>query len=52
MIEAVALRGILTLWLEGRTVDIDLDGLGLAEVIGYVERKTGKRVNLLAGSFN
>lgn len=52
MIAAVALRGILTLWFRGQTVDIDLDGLKLAEVIEYVERKTGKQVRLLAGHFN
>ncbi len=49
MITAVALRGILTLSFEGRTVNIDLEGLRLTDVIEYIERKTDKRVNLLAG---
>jgi hypothetical protein len=49
MIQAVALRGVLALYYEGRTVEIDLSGLRLADVIEYVERKTGKRVVLIAG---
>lgn len=52
MIDAVALRGILTLRFRGQMVDIDLDGLKLAQVIEYIERKTGKQVNLVAGQFN
>ena len=46
MIEAFELNGVLTLSFEGRTVDISLDGLGLFQVVDYIERKTGKRVNL------
>ena len=49
MIKAVALRGVLTLAYEGRTVDIDLSGLRLADVLEYVERKSGKQVQLIAG---
>ena len=48
-IEAVVLRGVLTLWFGGRTVDIELEGLRLADVVEYIERKTGKRVRLIAG---
>ena len=46
MIEAFELNGVLTLSFEGRTVDIDLEGFSLFEVIDYIERKTGKRVEL------
>ena len=49
MIKATALRGVLHLEYEGRAVTISLDGLRLADVIEYVERKTGKRVVLIAG---
>ncbi len=49
MITAVALRGVLTLSFEGRTVEVSLEGFRLAEIIEYIERKTGKQINLLAG---
>jgi len=49
MIEAVALRGVLTLYYDGQQVDINLDGLCLGEVLNYVRRKTGLQINLIAG---
>ena len=47
MIKASELNGILTLTFEGRTVEINLDGLDLFEVIDYIERKTKKQVDLI-----
>ena len=46
MIKAFELNGILTLSYGDRMVDIDLDGLDLFEVVDYIERKTGKQVDL------
>lgn len=46
---AVALRGILLLSYESRMVEIDLTDLRLADVLDYIERRTGRKVNLIAG---
>jgi len=49
MIQAVALRGVLTLKYEDRTVDISLEGLRLADVLDYIERHSKMKVQLVAG---
>jgi hypothetical protein len=48
-IEAVAVRGSLALWYQGRKVTIDLEGLRLLDVMDYIRRRTGMDIHLLAG---